>query len=474
MIQTIYKLNKDQQNALDWLVDFCLGKHENRMVLLSGYAGTGKTFTVNRAVEAVRGTHPHHNFGMTAPTHKAVRVLKKHSDLRDLLDFGTIHSFLGLKQSINNKGEVEYKPDFNSKFERRIDGINTLILDEASMLDDKLMDFLLTELRSNKRLRIIFMGDEKQIPPVGKKQETGESNAIPFLPERQKSHGIHVLELTEPQRQAKGSQIISYATAIREQHLHQKIVYAFPDSKEELEVLPTNLNVLREVFKQYFCTEAFRQDADYVKVIAWRNDTVDYFNREIRLLIHNTTTLPRIINEECLIMDAPLIRDREIIFTNNEEVITSQVKVVDKILKYKVYPFQLRDTDPDIIKKEVIVRAYSVMLTDLAGKSEHALIIHEDSVKEFEEVRSELSKAANSCSDHYNKKDLWKQFYTIAENFAWVKYNYAITAHKSQGSSYDYCISCEFDMEFNRDIEERNRIRYVAATRARNKLYIVK
>lgn len=470
----MYILNEGQQIARDWLVDFVFGKHDYRMALLSGHAGTGKTFAINRVVEKVRETHPHINFGMTAPTHKAVRVLKKHSDLRDLLDFGTIHSFLGLKQVINAKGEVEYKPEFNKNFERRIDGISILIVDESSMLDDKLFEFLMTELRSNKRLRIIFMGDEKQIPPVGKKQETGESNAIPFLSHRQKSHNIYVLVLTEPQRQAKGSQIIGYATAIREQHLHQKITYDFPDSKEELEVLTTSLDVLREIFKQYFCTEDFRQDADYVKVIAWRNDTVDYFNREIRLLIHNATTLPRIINEECLIMDAPLLRDREIVFTNNEEITTSEVKVVDKVLKYRLYPLALKEGDPDVVKKEVTVKAYSVMLTDLGGKKEHAFILHEDSLKEFDELIEELIKAAKSCRDHYNQKDLWKQRYTIAENFAWVKYNYAITAHKSQGSSYDYCISMEVDMEFNRDLEERNRIRYVSATRARKKLFIVK
>lgn len=474
MIKTQYQLNEGQQAALNWLVPFVHGKHDYRMVLLSGHAGTGKTFTINRVVEAVRETHQHINFGMTAPTHKAVRVLKKQSDLRDLLDFGTIHSFLGLKQVINKKGEVEYQPDFNSKFQRRIDGINVLILDESSMLDDKLFEFLQAELRSNGRLRIIFMGDEKQIPPVGKKQETGEANAIPFLEHRQKSHKIHVLELTEPQRQAKGSQIISYATAIREQHLHQKITYTFPDSKEELEVLPADINVLRQIFKQYFCTEAFRQDADYVKVIAWRNDTVDYFNREIRLLINNATTLPRIINDECLIMDAPLVRDREIIFTNNEEITTSDVKVVDKILKYRLYPLKLRDEDPDVVKKEVTVKAYSVILTDLAGRAEHAFILHEDSLKEYDDLIEELTKAARSCRDHYNQKSLWKQKFDIAENFAWVKYNYAITAHKSQGSSYDYCISCEVDIEFNRDIEERNRIRYVSATRARKKLFIVK
>jgi exodeoxyribonuclease-5 len=474
MEKKVYLLNPEQQYARDWLVDFCLGKKDFRKVLLTGYAGTGKTFTINRMVEAVRERRPEMNFGMTAPTHKAVKVLKKHSDLRDLLDFGTIHSFLGLKQSINAKGEVEYKPEFGSKYQRRIDGIQILILDEASMLDDKLHTFIEQELASNRRLRVIYMGDERQIPPVGKKQKTGEANAIPFIPERQKSHSIHVLALTQPQRQAKGSQIIGYATAIREQHLRQKIDYTFPDSKDEVEVLPRNIEALRSVFRKYFCGEEFKADADYCKVIAWRNDTVDYFNREIRLLINNAVTLPWLINEDYLIMDAPLVKEKNIIFPNNEEVVASEVRLSEKTFKYRLYPIKIRDEDPDVLKVDVVLKCYDCLLTDQAGTSEKVQILHEDAFEEYKKIRDTLTKAARECRDHYNQKDLWKQFYTVQELFAQVKYNYAVTAHKSQGSTYDYCISMEWDIEENRDIEERNRIRYVAATRARHKLFIVK
>jgi len=74
----------------------------------------------------------------------------------------------------------------------------------------------------------------------------------------------------------------------------------------------------------------------------------------------------------------------------------------------------------------------------------------------------------------FDRKEMWKQFYALEKPFANVNYNYCITAHKAQGSTYNYCISMEWDIDQNRSIPERNRIRYVAATRARNKLFVVR
>src|ERR1700761_5122854 len=330
-----YTLNEGQQTALDYLVPFCLRENTDGYVkvLLNGYAGTGKTFTINRVVEAVRSVNRNINFGITAPTHKAVRVLKRHSELADALDFGTIHSFLGLKQVLelqkDNTYKVAYKPDFNPKNQRKIDGIDVLIVDESSMLPDELFGYIEDEQRSGY-LRVIYMGDEKQIPPVGKKQATGETNAIPFLPARQQSHRIYVLNLTEPQRQAKESPIIMYSVAIREQSMRQKIDFEFtPEMTDHLELFSPKgqLERMRQIFREYFCTEAFEQDQDYAKVIAYRNDTVDYFNKEIRLLINNADTLPRIIEDEKLIMDEPLIEDKKVLLHTNEEVRTKNVTI---------------------------------------------------------------------------------------------------------------------------------------------------
>lgn len=160
IITSSYKLNLGQQESFDWLVKFCMSQQEERKVVLEGWAGTGKSFLINRVVEEVRQRDPGSSFGMTAPTHKAVRVLKRSSELKDDLDFGTIHSFLGLKEKIDTTtGKVTYEPEYLGGKPRRIDGIKVLIVDEGSMLGDELFEHIEVELRSNRHLRIIYMGE---------------------------------------------------------------------------------------------------------------------------------------------------------------------------------------------------------------------------------------------------------------------------------------------------------------------------
>lgn len=482
-------LNEGQQIAHDWLVRFSLGEDIEgyRKVLLNGYAGTGKTFCINRVVESVRRKDRNINFGMTAPTHKAVKVLKKNSELADQLDFGTIHSFLRLKEHIDEMtGKVSYKPDFEpGNKPRKIDGVDVLIIDESSMLNDDLYGYIEDELRSNWGLRIIFMGDEKQIPPVGKKEQTGEGKAIPFIPEQRSSRHIHLLSLTEPQRQAADSPVIMYSVAIREQSRRQTIDFEFTEEmKPHLERLSPkgNREKMNEIFLEYFGSPEFEADPDYAKVISYTNKTTDWANREIRLLINHTDSLPKIIEDEKLIMDEPLVdKENKVILAKNMDVRALNVLVEEHQLKYFTIPtsmFQKNELllkgGDDKIRSTATLKVYKCVLVDEEGKRYPIVIIHEDSEKELNEIRENIKAVALKVTDKFEKKTMWKQFYDLLKQFAWVKYNYAITGHKSQGSTYINTISMEWDIESNTDIEERNCLRYVAATRAKNKLWVIR
>ena len=54
-----------------------------------------------------------------------------------------------------------------------------------------------------------------------------------------------------------------------------------------------------------------------------------------------------------------------------------------------------------------------------------------------------------------------------------MSYSYEITAHKAQGSTYDNAFVLEADMDINRKIKERNRIKYTAFTRPKYKLFVI-
>lgn len=498
-----YTLNQGQQEALDWLVPFCLGEDIDgyRKVLLDGFAGTGKTFTINRVVEEVKAAAKRLgfkvNFGMTAPTHKAVKVLKKYSGLADELDFSTLHSFLGLKETMieqkDGSWKPEYRPDFDRSINRprKVDGIDVLIIDESSMLQDELFNFVEDEMRSNYGLRVIYMGDSKQIPPVGKKEATGEMTAIPFNQARQKSHHIKVLNLTEPQRQAVDSPIIMYSVAIREAGDSQSIDYEFKEEhKDYIErMIPKgNMERMREIFLQYFDTEEFNADPDHAKVITYTNKNVAWANKEIRLLINKATELPKIIENEKLIMDEPLMeqkkgeKNKSIAIAKNSDVMATDVVIEEHTLTYFLLPVNafarnklMLDTGDTKIRKFEKIKVYKCNLIDEDHKKWPVSIIHEDSEIKFNEIKEQIKQQAIRTSDKFEKKEMWSQFYKFKDQLAWVVYNYAITAHKSQGSTYQYTISMEWDMEIScRDIEERNSLRYVAATRAKQKLWVIR
>lgn len=484
------KLNEGQTAVFRRLYHFCLESDKFKWITLEGIAGSGKTFVLNRVIEAVKATNPNISIGMTAPTHKAVRVLRNHSEMKNRLDFGTIHSFLGLKQKHDEKtGKVTFEPEFGSERERKIDTIQVLIVDETSMLQDDLFGYIEDEVRSG-HLKVIFMGDPLQIPPVGKKKQTGENNAIPFMKSRQEAHKIDLVSLTEPQRQAANSPIILYATAIRHQGKRQFPEFEFKEEyKDHLEKIAPrgNLPLLHKLFEEYFGSPEFEADPDYVKVIAWQNKTVNYFNHEIRLLLNkkymednNLDTLPSIIVGDRLVLDQPLIVGKKIIMQNNEEVRVVECEIVEEGIDYRLIregnsfkKMSGEDEDKQHLRTWD-AKFYKVVLKDEEGKVTRTKIIHEDVFEEFKDIRERLATAAKESRESFNRKTNWQQFFRLEKMFCWVKHNYCLTAHKAQGSTYKYCFVMGWDIYMNKlDLEERNRIMYVGATRPTEKLWVI-
>jgi hypothetical protein len=72
-------------------------------------------------------------------------------------------------------------------------------------------------------------------------------------------------------------------------------------------------------------------------------------------------------------------------------------------------------------------------------------------------------------------KGLWAQYYHIQQQFAEVKYAYAMTVHCSQGSTIKHVFVNEEDMDILRwNHVERNKLKYVAFTRTSHDLVVFK
>lgn len=483
-------LNPEQQAAHDSTLDYVFGRGENipEIILITGYAGTGKTFTINRIVESIKGMEAAINvekkndksympmwrqIAASAPTHKAVRVMRKNAELGSNVAYFTIHSLLGLKMDHDKKtGKKIFVPSKDPE-DGKIQQYDVVIIDEVSMLGTDLWTAIL-EAKEQYGFWLILLGDPVQIPPVNEKDS-------PALLDPQK-YGIKVLELTQSMRQAGDNPILDYATCIRETY---KSRFQPPNPFEKshnghgIQILQAmQVKEVDQILEDMFGSDKFRADADFMKVIAWTNRTVDQFNSKIRRMLYpvpeGAMGLPLIVNGEKLIMDEryAIPGTQGKILPTNEEVEVVNYEIVRRAVQYKTWTplgFVTHTLNPQIYKTDVRFRSFN-------GSWVKATIdiVHERSKTEVKEMLDVIVKSALQAPwEGGTRSEMWRHKFHIEGLFAQVKYNYAVTAHKSQGSTYENCMLVEWDIRPNPNMEEKNRITYVGATRARNMLYII-
>jgi ATP-dependent exoDNAse (exonuclease V) alpha subunit len=454
-------LSDKQQEVHDKLLNFAIERTREPFAVFKGYAGVGKSTVTTRLIASLKQFMPAGRIGVAAPTHKAVKVLRRHSI--EGIGYRTIHSWLKLRESYDEEtGEISYVEDKSTKGDPPIKELKVLALDETSMLPNDLFNKLVPYMKSG--LRVVFIGDPAQIPPVG------EKDCYPFQYGQQ--WGALMCELTEVRRQAAGSPILSYATEIRENRFDTS--YQFVPVKQLLadgggiDIIRFNSIEEQQVLQHYFTHHKFQDNPDFMKVIAWRNDVVNDYNRMIRRFIYKDQGmhLPNIMVGEKLVMDKPFIINSRSMIPNNEEIEVLNLMESQKEVEYADH-WNVKDTE--VFK---VYKLYVRYFMDGEEKRADLDVIHEDSGYAFTKLIDKLISYAQEAPQVMRGR-MWAQRYKTAEKFGWVKYNYAITGHKSQGSTYDNSMILQWDIEYNRrDIVERNRILYVACTRAKHLQFI--
>lgn len=161
----------------------------NRVMVLTGGPGTGKTTTVNAILSLYEGMYD--RVALCAPTGRAAKRL---SELTHHAA-STIHRLLEVDYST---GVVRFIHN-----EKNLLKYDVIILDEMSMVDVKLFQSLLAATRYH--CRIIMVGDADQLPSVGPGNILGEILRTRVIP---------TVRLTEIFRQAQKSLIVQNAHRI--------------------------------------------------------------------------------------------------------------------------------------------------------------------------------------------------------------------------------------------------------------------
>ena len=464
-------LNPDQRKAFDKLCNFLMSPDDS-IYVIKGWAGTGKTYCVSLFVkyvlEIVYPTKNWYKIAVTGPTNKSVRVIKKTSGIRNpRVTFQTTHKLLGLKEKITMDGKQEFTND--GDFKPSINSTKLLIIDEVSMLNDDLFEKIL-EYRG--KTKIICMGDPAQIPPVGR------PDCIPFREELAESYKIKTVELRTIMRQKEGNAIIDSSVAIRSNigspHPQVDPITNLNEKGEGIEFLNLNSPETRRNFserlKEYFKTDRFAKDSEYAKIIAWRNKTVDTMNGIIRNVIYGEEAqTSKILLGEKLIANNPVIQEGYVALNTNEEFTVTAFDVKTDNLRFMI------SKNPDDEPVEITLKYYDADVVYLNDNDEEIKvgieILHEDSEAEFNKFANVLRLRA---IEKRGADKSWLHYYNFLRRYADVNYSYAITAHKSQGSTYNTTFVLEDDINMNLDVVERNRIKYTAYTRASKKVYVLR
>ena len=460
--------SKAYVELIDW-INAAYNPNDNKRALI-GPAGTGKTYLVRALI--TNSNLSYSTIGVAAPTHKACRVLQESINLPNI-KASTLQSDLGLRLNFDvDKFDIN-NPPFDPKGRIKIDKYKIYIVDESSMINKGLCTFL-EKICKSKECKLLYIGDSYQLPPVN------EYKSMAF-------EGIRKYELTEIVRQEEDNPVLSLLNILRDDIKNNKnnfLAYLmnnrsrFDADNIKGYAVMNNDDFCKEMLT-YFSDEQITKNVDFVKIIAYTNRAVGNWNKFIRKNIIVSANKSIITKDDLFISYITLVDEfMSIIIQNSEEYIVKDI--VDYVHpKYGLKGF--------IVKFQAI---HGGQVT-----SPFFVIDHTDreTLLSYVAITDRLIEDAKNAS-RFTRATKWREYYKFKEsslllcNIADSKgqitysrdidYGFALSAHKSQGSTFDTVFVDLDDIVYDKygrlytNINEVRRRLYVACSRCKNKLYL--
>lgn len=438
---------------MEKVANFIVDKDSDRIFLLKGYAGTGKTSVISSVIKVMDELQQ--PVVLLAPTGRAAKVLSIYSEKQAF----TIH-----KKIYRQKSGADFNSDFNLNV--NLHKSTLFVVDEASMIANSapdsvfgsgcLLDDLIHYVYSGENCRLILIGDTAQLPPVGQLLSPALDKGM------LEGYGFSVdeFELTEVVRQASSSGILSNATFLRTLIANEFYDDGLP--KIDTESFPDVKKMPGDELIEALSSSYGKYGTDDVIVISRSNKRANVFNNGIR-----NSVLYR--EEELSSGDMLMVVKNNYFWSKDikgfDFIANGDVAEVKRIRnKRELYGFRFAEVLLYFPDYDTEIEA-NILLDTLQSPS--PTLTYDDSNRLFQAVQEDYM-------DIGNKRDrMLKMRQDPYLNALQVKFAYAVTCHKAQGGQWDdvyidvgYITEEQTDIEFLRWL-------YTAFTRARRNVYMI-
>lgn len=435
-----------------------------RCFLLLGYAGTGKTTALQHFLTRLRGDSigGRLKVAVSAPTHKACKVAGRMArDYGIAVECRTIQSMLGL--TVKRRGDREVLERAMDMRRAPIAEHDVVVVDECSMVGTDLFGHIMEAARVLRTV-FIFVGDPAQLPPVGE----DISPTMARMPTMARA-GIRWATLAQVMRQRGENPILAACTDIREALLVGRVGAIPPivpalaaDESCGVSVLTGDLWL--KWMPSAFSSGQFDADTDRFRVIAWRNERV----AELNGLIHRMRYPDRDGS------DGPFAEGEPVVFARPCYRAALVWREHDDLSCDIAIPNDLEGIVDGCVRTRTRwpeITCWEVHIVLETGEEVIVAALDDEGERIRDAAMREIANRNKALAAQGRKGD-WLPYYELKDAFADVRPAYAMTAHKSQGSTFENVFVDVLDIFRNRDRAEAMRCLYVACSRASHHLIL--
>lgn len=462
---------KDQRDAYIELSSFFNSpfNETDYVRALSGPAGTGKTTLLGELLSHCKV--PFSMIGLAAPSHKAKRILSQNIDG---IRTNTVASDLGLKPRYADTVFDVNNPPFESGNRVKFTSYSIYIIDEASMITKSQVALILKLAKSNK-IKILFVGDEFQLAPVGEYYSTAFKNS-------------KVCRLTQVVRQSDDNPVRKLLDMLRNDIKYKRFSFleyinthkeeTNSDGTKGFKVLGNS--TFTTSIDEYFTNPILQKNIDFCKVISYTNRIVNAWNRYVRYKIIKDSAKTVISKDDLFTCYVNLVDDFNApIVKNSEDYIVKDVINYTNCISYE--------------GNNYLLKGYTVKFIAVFGGDETPTMFFIDHTDYNTFVN--YSTLLRLSRDKGYRGHGWGDYFKIKNaNLCLVDiinpntrktefdkdfdYGFSLTAHKAQGSTYDNVLVDVNDIVYDQNgqpytnADEINRRLYVACSRCRNNLVL--